>query len=71
MKRSRTIVNESQKKMGRPRTVSADGLAPAVAVRLPRDVLAEIDRMAAEGGQKRSDVVRDLVTAAIKRKLRR
>jgi Arc/MetJ-type ribon-helix-helix transcriptional regulator len=66
MKKTRSIVNESaKKKMGRPRSVSENGLAPAVAVRLPLEILAEIDRMAANSGKKRSDVIRELVTAAV------
>lgn len=66
MKKTSTIVNESAKrKMGRPRSVSGNGLASAVAVRLPPEILAEIDRMAAAGGKKRSDVIRELVTAAV------
>jgi hypothetical protein len=69
MKKVKTFVNETvRKKMGRPRSVSENGLAPAVAVRLPPVVLAEIDRIAAASGMKRSDVIRDLVTAAIRKK---
>jgi len=69
MKKVKIIVNETvRKKMGRPRSVSENGLASAVAVRLPPVVLAEIDRMATASGMKRSDVIRNLVTTAIRRK---
>jgi hypothetical protein len=69
MKQSRTIVNKSEKKkMGRPRSVSDDIQAPAVAVRLPVDVLAEVDERAAKDGVKRSEVLRDLVVQAIRKR---
>jgi hypothetical protein len=65
MKQSRTIVHESQKKkMGRPRSVSDaedDDLAPAVAVRFRRSILAKVESWAANSGVSRSDVIRDLV----------
>jgi hypothetical protein len=62
MKQSRTIVHESQKKkMGRPRSVSEDDLAPAVSVRLRRSILAKVEAWAANSGVSRSDVIRDLV----------
>ena len=73
MKRSRTLVNESQKKkMGRPRSVSAEDLARAVAVRLPPAVLSQVDSWTAEKDMTRSEAVRWLVelglAAAAKRK---
>ena len=65
MKQSRTIVHESQKKkMGRPRSVSGDSddyLAPAVATRLRRSILAKVEAWAANSGVSRSDVIRELV----------
>jgi len=66
MKQSRTIVHESQKKkMGRPRSVSDDDLAPAVAVRLRRSILAKVEAWAANSGVSRSDVIRDMVEQAL------
>jgi hypothetical protein len=66
MKESRPLVNESKKKRtGRPRSVSAEDLAPAVAVRLPTAVLAQVDDWAAKIGMTRSDAIRDMVTYAI------
>jgi hypothetical protein len=67
MKAPRKIVNENVKKRGkgRPRSVSDDDLAPAVAVRLPRAILAQVDAWATEKGMKRSDAIRDMVTYAI------
>jgi hypothetical protein len=62
MKQSSTIVHESQKKkMGRPRSVSEDDLAPAVSVRLRRSILAKVEAWAADSGVSRSDVIRDMV----------
>ena len=62
MKPSRTIVHESQKKkMGRPRSVSEDDLAPAISVRLPPVVLSQVDRWTAEKEMTRSETVRWLV----------
>jgi hypothetical protein len=69
MKQSRTIVHESQKKkMGRPRSVSDaedDDLAPAVAVRFRRSILAKVEASAANAGVSRSDVIRDMVEQAL------
>jgi hypothetical protein len=69
MKQSRTIVHESQKKkMGRPRSVSDasdDDLAPAVAVRLRRSILAKVEAQAANSGVSRSDVIRGMVEQAL------
>lgn len=66
MKRSRPIVNKkAEKKIGRPRSVSDDDPAPAVAVRLPPGIAAHVDRLAADSGKKRSEVIRDLVAEAI------
>src|SRR5262245_11539846 len=42
-----------------------EGVDPAVAVRLPPGVLAQVDQLAAAGGMKRSDVIRELVGEAI------
>jgi hypothetical protein len=65
MKQSEIIVNGIQKKkVGRPRTVSDDDLAPAVSVRLPRDVLVQVDRLVTDD-RKRSDVIRELVSEAM------
>jgi hypothetical protein len=62
MKRSRIFVNESQKKkLGRPRSVSAEGLAPAVAVRLPLAVLSQVDNWSAKTSLTRSEAIRRLV----------
>jgi hypothetical protein len=64
MKKARIFANEKPKRPpGRPRT----GMNPTVAVRLPPDVLAHVDRAANDSGKKRSDVIRDLVTAAFKK----
>jgi hypothetical protein len=66
MKQSRTIVHESQKKkMGRPRSVSEDDLAPAVSVRLRRSILAKVEARAADSAVSRSDVIRDMVEQAL------
>ena len=69
MKQSRTIVHESKKKkMGRPRSVSGDtddDLAPAIAVRLRRSILAKVEAWAANSGVSRSDVIRDMVEQAL------
>ena len=51
------------KKRGRGRP--ATGTDPAVAVRLPPNVLAQVDRWAAEKGYTRSDAIRAMVTYAI------
>jgi hypothetical protein len=65
MKR-KTIVHESSKaKMGRPRSVSDNDLAPAISVRLPPTVLVQVEAWAAKKGVKRSDAIRDMVTYAI------
>jgi metal-responsive CopG/Arc/MetJ family transcriptional regulator len=40
---------------------------PTVAVRLPPEVLAQVDRVAKDSGKKRSDIIRDLVTGAFKK----
>jgi len=53
--------------MGRPRSVSAEELAPAVAVRLPPTVLAEIDAL----GASRSDAIRVLLEEAFAARQRR
>jgi Ribbon-helix-helix protein, copG family len=72
MARATDIVNKigaaPKKRAGRPRSVTAAGagLAPAIAVRLPLDVLARVDAMAAAGGMKRSDVIRELVAAGVR-----
>ena len=65
MKKAKTFVHETPKRMGRPRTVSDNGDATAVTVRLPRTVLAQVDKWAAEKGVKRSDAIREMVTYAI------
>jgi hypothetical protein len=62
MKRSRNFVNETQKqkrKPGRPR-ISED-LATAVAVRLPRSVLAAVTQWAVDNDASRSEAIRRLV----------
>jgi hypothetical protein len=66
MKRSRNIVDKTQrKKVGRPR-LSENDVAPAVSVRLPPAVMAVVDSYAAEmGGLTRSKAVRDMLTHAI------
>jgi metal-responsive CopG/Arc/MetJ family transcriptional regulator len=40
---------------------------PTVAVRLPPEVLAQVDRAAKDSGKKRSDIIRDLITDAFKK----
>jgi predicted DNA binding CopG/RHH family protein len=67
MKTSRKIVNKNVEKRGkgRPRTVSDNDTAPAVAVRLPKHLLTQVDTWAAEEGMKRSDVIREMVAYAI------
>ena len=65
---STEIVYEMKKKVGRPRSVGEDGPATAISVRLPVDVVAELEVMAAEKGMRRSDVLRDLVIRAIRRR---
>ena len=56
-------------KGGRPRSVSKDGDAPAVAVRLPLDVLEQVEKWAAAKGMSRSDAIRDMVTYAVASKM--
>jgi hypothetical protein len=69
MRRARTIVHKSEKKkMGRPRSVSDEADAPAISVRLPLDVVTQLEAMAAEKGARRSDVLRELVMQAIKKR---
>ncbi len=67
MKRSRDIVNKTEKRQpGRPRTVSDNDDARAIAVRLPPKVLAVVDEYRAEmGGITRSKAVRDMLAHAI------
>jgi Ribbon-helix-helix protein, copG family len=65
MKQSRTIADKSQKKMGRPRTVSKDGDALTASVRLTPKDLAVVDQYAAEMHVKRSEALRDMVRHAI------
>ena len=69
MKQSRKIVNEIVEKRGRgrPRSVSDNDLAPAVAVRLPRIVLDQIDASVAKNSMKRSDAICELLTDAFKK----
>jgi Ribbon-helix-helix protein, copG family len=66
MKRSTTIVHESQKKkMGRPR-IDKDDVAAPITVRLPPAALDVVDEYAAEmGGITRSKALRDMVNHAI------
>jgi hypothetical protein len=65
MKQSRTIADKSQKKMGRPRTVSRDGDALTASVRLTPKDLAVVDEYAAEMKITRSKALRDMVRHAI------
>jgi hypothetical protein len=59
MKRSRVSVNVNVKKRrpGRPAT----GVDPAVAVRLPRDVLAAVTQWAVDNETTRSEAIRELI----------
>jgi Arc/MetJ-type ribon-helix-helix transcriptional regulator len=60
MKKSITV-NVKKKKRGRPAT----GTDPAVAVRLPPSVLAEVDGLAAADDASRSDAIRELIEEAL------
>lgn len=64
MKRSTIFANEMRKgKPGRPR-IGGD-VATAVAVRLPAEILAQVDEWAASNDLKRSDAIRDLIERAL------
>lgn len=62
-----SIVDKSQKKIGRPRTVSGEDRASTVSVRLSAESVAKLKVIAAETGKLRSDVLRDLLVQAIRR----
>lgn len=52
-----------RKKPGRPRI--GEDVATAVAVRLPTEILAQVDEWAASNDLKRSDAIRDLIERAL------
>src|SRR5215467_14578636 len=60
-----TTCTEQKRTPGRPRSVSADDLATAVAVRLPRDVLAAVTQWAVDNETTRSDAIRRLLEKAL------
>jgi metal-responsive CopG/Arc/MetJ family transcriptional regulator len=41
---------------------------PTVAIRLPPEALAQVDRIAKDSAQKRSDVIRDILLTALKKR---
>jgi hypothetical protein len=69
---STEIVNEMKKRsVGRPRTVGRSTMAPVIAVRLPDDMVAQIEAWALERGAQKSDVVRVLITEAMAARARK
>jgi Ribbon-helix-helix protein, copG family len=63
MNKSTVSVNgKPKRKPGRPAT----GVDQAVAVRLPANVLAEVDKWAADNGSTRSDAIRQLIERGLR-----
>ena len=50
-----------QKRGGRPRT----GITPTITIRLPAALISGLDKLAAEQGSNRSDVLREIVENAL------
>lgn len=65
MKRSSVLVRQKKtKRIGRP--PRPGGRDPSVTVRIPRHVLAEVDRWATDNDASRSDAVRELLERALR-----
>jgi hypothetical protein len=69
MAKVNTIGKPKEKRIGRP--PRPGGRDPVVAVRLPRELLAQVDAWAAEKSVQRSDAIREMVAYAVAGRARR